>query len=437
VVTAVRGALAYFIDDPFLYDLESSFVYESDGLLVCRDGIIEAVGSFSKTKNKIPRGTKVVHYQDVVICPGFVDTHTHYVQTEIIGAYGNQLLDWLADSAFVAELKFQDKTYASSIAKIFCQELLRNGTTTAMVFCAVYPQSVDALFREAQKLNMRIIAGKVLMDRNAPTKLLDTAEKAYDDSKALIEKWHKKGRNLYAITPRFAPTSSSAQLKAASQLFREYKDVYVHSHISENKDEVAWVKKLFPKSKNYLDVYDHYNLIGRRSLFAHGVYLSETEMCRCHETETAISHCPTSNMFLGSGLFQIQKAKNPDRPLKVGLGTDIGAGTSFSLLATMGEAYKVAHLNSYSLDALKSFYLSTLGGAQALCLEDRIGTFKVGHEADFIVLDPNATPLMKARHKYTESIEDTLFLLMTLGDDRAVSATYVAGREMVFSGTAR
>lgn len=425
--SVIRGQLIYFKDDPFLSDSSSSFVFEQDGLLICENGLIKESGPYEKLKHLVPKNSTITHYKDAIICPGFVDTHVHYVQSGIIGAFGKQLLDWLNEYTFVAEQKFKNKTYAQNSAEFFCNELLRNGTTTAMIFCAVYPESVDALFESAQKRNMRVIAGKVLMDRNAPQGLLDTAQTSYDDSKALIKKWHNNNRLLYAITPRFAPTSTPEQLTLAGQLWKEHPDVYVHSHISENPKEIEWVKELFPKQKNYLNVYAHHNLTGKRSLYAHGVHLTEEEFCTCHDTETALSHCPTSNLFLGSGLFKINQAKDPKRPVKVGIGTDIGAGTSFSLLATMNECYKVAQLNHYPLDAMKAFYLSTLGGAKALCLDDKIGSLQKGYEADFVVLDPNATPLLKMRHQYSRSIEETMFILMTMGDDRTVKATYVAG----------
>ena len=430
VIKAVRGQLVYFKNDPFFNQPKDSFVHETDGLLIIKNGKIESVGSFDKTKNLIPENVQVEHFPNYLISPGFIDTHVHYPQAEIIGAFGKQLLDWLNEYTFIAEQKYSNKEYAQEQAKFFCNELVKNGTTTALVFCTVYPGSVDALFEEAEKLNMRIIAGKVLMDRNAPEALQDTAQKGYDDSKNLIKKWHGKGRNLYAITPRFAPTSTPEQMEMAGQLWKEHPGTYVQTHISENLNEIEWVKSLFPESKGYLDVYDRYNLIGKRSLLAHGVHLTEEEMCRCHETETAISHCPTSNLFLGSGLFKIHEAKKANRPVKVGMGTDIGAGTSFSLLATMNESYKVAQLNQFPLDALKAFYLSTLGGAQALHIDHLVGTFKEGHEADFILLDPNATDLLKMRSARSRSIEEQLFILMTIGDDRCVKATYVAGNEV-------
>jgi guanine deaminase len=271
------------------------------------------------------------------------------------------------------------------------------------------------------------VAGKVLMDRNAPEALRDTAQRGYDDSKSLIARWHGRGRSLYAITPRFAGTSTPAQLDAAATLWREHPDVMVQTHIAENRREIEWTAALFPQRKDYLDVYDHHGLTGKRAVLAHGVHLSEDELCRCHASGTALAHCPTSNLFLGSGLFRIGDAKDPRRPVQVGLGTDIGGGTSFSLLATMGAAYEIAQLNGRSLSAVEAFYLATLGGARALALDDRIGAIAPGREADLVVLDPNATPLLALRNARAESTQDALFALMMLGDDRAVRATYVAG----------
>src|SRR2546421_219364 len=427
-LTALRGTVVTCRDDPFLTDPGKAFAVETDGVVICRNGLVEAVGPAADVLASIPSGVPVTDYSGCLIAPGFIDTHVHYVQTDIVASYGTQLLDWLDRYAFPAELAFEDPAHAAVMARVFCDELLRNGTTTALVFCAVYPQSVDALFAEAERRGMRIVAGKVLMDRNAPEKLCDTVQQGYDDSKALIARWHGRGRSLYAITPRFAGTSTPAQLDAAGTLWREYPNVFVHTHIAENRREIEWTAELFPERKNYLDIYDHHGLIGRRTVLAHGVHLSEKEMCRCHESGTAIAHCPTSNLFLGSGLFRIAAMKDARRPVQVGLGTDIGGGTSFSLLATMGAAYEIAQLNGRALSAIEAFYLATLRGAQALALDDRIGSIAPGREAGLGVLGPKATSVLALRHARSESVEDTLFALMMLGDDRAVRATYVAGK---------
>ncbi|GAA5004482.1 guanine deaminase [Acinetobacter puyangensis] len=402
--------------------------YLKDGLLLIQDGKISWFGEWQEGQQYVTDSFHVEHYPDQLIIPGFLDTHIHYPQTEMIGAYGEQLLEWLDTYTFPTEIQFQDRDHADKIAKIFIQELLKNGTTTALVFCTVELQSVDALFEEAEKYNMRIIAGKVMMDRFAPEALLDTAESSYHDSKALIEKWHNNGRALYAITPRFAPTSTAEQLKKAGQLKQEFPDVYVHTHLSENKNEIAWVKELYPEQKGYLDVYDHYGLTGKKSVFAHCVHLEEQEWDCMHATDSAIAFCPTSNLFLGSGLFPLKTAWQ--KQVKLGLGTDIGAGTSFSLLQTANEAYKVQQLQGYSLSAFEAFYHATLGSAKALDLDDKLGNFNVGKEADFVVLDLNATVLQQLRQSTTKNIEDKLFALFTLGDDRNVLATYVYGQKV-------
>ena len=427
-ITVLRGTLITCHDDPFLTDPAKAFSVESDGIVICRDGVIEAVGPAATLLASVPAGTPIASYPGCLIAPGFIDTHVHYVQTAMVASYGKQLLDWLERYAFPTEIEFANEAHAARMAAIFCDELLRNGTTTALVFCAVYPQSVDALFAEAERRGMRLVAGKVLMDRNAPEALRDTPQRGYDDSKAMIGRWHKHGRSLYAITPRFAGTSTPEQLDAAGTLWREHPDVCVHTHIAENRREIEWTAQLFPSAKNYLDVYDRHGLIGRRAVLAHGVHLGEDELCRCHESGTALSHCPTSNLFLGSGLFRVGAVKDPKRPVHVGLGTDIGGGTSFSLLATMGAAYEIAQLGGRSLSPVEAFFLATLGGARALALDDRIGSLAPGREADLTVLDPNATPLLTLRNARADSVEDTLFALMMLGDDRAVRATYVAGR---------
>jgi guanine deaminase len=427
-VLALRGAVVDFRDDPFLVDSSAAFRYEPDALVICAEGRIEAVGPYDELAGRLPDGLTPIRYPDALICAGFIDAHVHYVQAGIIGAYGDHLLDWLDEYPFVAEQAFADPAHASAMAEVFCRELLRNGTTSAVAFCAVYPASVDALFEVAERRGMRMVAGKVLMDRNAPPALLDTPQRAYDDSKALLERWHGRGRTLYAITPRFAPTSSDAELEVAGALRREHPEAYVHSHLSETADEVAWVRELFPGRSDYLDVYAHFGLVGRRSIFAHGIHLSEPEWEGLHETGTSLAHCPTSNLFLGSGLFDLARAKDRRRPVEVALGTDVGAGTSLSMLTTMNEAYKVAALRGMHVRAVKAFYLATLGAARALGLEDRIGTLAPGSEADIVVLDPNATPFMAFRNARSTSVEETMFLLTVMGDDRAVRATFVGGR---------
>ena len=409
-------------------DIADQVRYIEDGLLITENGKITWFGTWKEGEKHLSNTLKVEHYPEQLIVPGFIDTHIHFPQTEMIGAFGEQLLEWLNTYTFPTEIQFKDRTYADKIAHFFVEELLKNGTTTALVFCTVHPEAVDALFQAAERHQMRLIAGKVMMDRHAPDELLDTPEQAYSESKALIEKWHGKGRALYAITPRFAPTSTEEQLQKAGQLKAEYPDVYVHTHLSENKNEISWVKELFPEQKGYLDVYDHYGLTGQRSVFAHCVHLEEHEWDCMHQTDSAIAFCPTSNLFLGSGLFPLKKAW--DKQVKVGLGTDIGAGTSFCHLQTLNEAYKVQQLQGEKLSAFESLYLATLGGAKSLDLDDKLGNFNLGKEADFVVLNLKATALQKLRQEHAKNIEDALFALMTIGDDRNIQATYIYGQKV-------
>jgi guanine deaminase len=430
-VTAIRGPALTYTGDPFQQGLEATMVYEPDAIVAMADGKITHFGPARAMRGKLARGTKVEDYgRDALIMAGFIDGHVHDPQVEIIGAYGAQLLDWLNNYTFVAEQRFADKRHARAAARVFLGECLRNGITTAAVYCTVHPQSVDAFFEESSKLGLRMIAGKVLMDRNAPAALSDTAQSGYDDSKALIAKWHGRVRSMYAITPRFAPTSTPEQLAAAGALKREHPDCFVQSHVSENKAEVEWVRALFPGRCDYLDVYDHYGLLGRRAVYGHCLHLSERELARMHETGSAIAHCPTSNFFLGSGAFDLGKATRKERPVRVGLATDVGGGTSLSFLQTLNEAYKAAQMNGYSLSAGHAFYLATRGTAHALDLEDAIGSLAPGREADLVVLDLKSTPLIAFRMKHAADLGEALFIQMTLGDDRAVRATYVAGERL-------
>lgn len=379
---AFRCSFLDFIDDPFYVSELESVRYIADGLLVVENGLVKELGDYASLQAKYV-GIEIVSYPGMLIMPGFIDTHIHFPQTEAIASYGEQLLEWLHKYIFPTERKFQEFAYAQKIAAIFLDELLKNGTTTALVFAAVYPESVEAFFTEASRRNLRAISGKVMMDRNAPDYLVDTAETSYQQSKQLIEKWHKNGRLLYAVTPRFAITSSKEQLRVASRLLDEFPDVYLHTHLSENVDEIAFVGQLFPENEGYLDVYDRAGLVINRSIFAHGVHLTDAEFARLSEANSAIAFCPTSNLFLGSGLFKIEQAKSKEHPVKLGLGTDVGAGTSFSLLQTAGEAYKVAQLRKQKLSPFQALFLATLGGARALGLEDKLGNFETGKEADF------------------------------------------------------
>jgi guanine deaminase len=426
--TAIRGPVLTYTGDPFKSGLDHTMVYESDAIVVMANGRITHFGPADRIRPQLPADIAIKNYgADSLISAGFLDSHVHFPQTPMIAAFGEQLLDWLNKYTFPTERKYADKAFASSVAKVFWQECLRNGITTSCVYATVFPQSVDALFEEAERLGMRMATGKVMMNRNAPDYLLDTAKSGYDDSKALIRKWHGRDRLMYAITPRFAPTSSGEQLEAAGSLCIEFPDCYMQTHVSENKNEVAWVKELFPERKGYLDVYDHYKLCRPRAVFGHGIHLTEDEMSCMHRTGSAISHCPTSNFFLGSGFFSIARAMQKGRPVRVGLGTDLGAGTSFSILLTLNEAYKAAQLNNYALQAGHAYYLATRGTANAMYIDDKVGSIAPGMEADIVVLNMKSTPIIKYRMEFAKDIHEALFIQMTLGDDRAIQATYVAG----------
>lgn len=427
---ALRGALFYIKDDPFLKPQADCAVYESDGLIVIEDGKIAAVGSAAELLSCLADDVETRRYARSILMPGFVDAHIHYAQVEIIGSYGEQLLEWLQKYTFPTEAKFNDDGHAQRIAEFFLAELLRNGTTCASVFCTSAPGSVDAIFEAALQRNMLILAGKMMMDSHAPPAILDTAQSSYDDSKALIERWRGRGRSLYTLSPRFALTSSPRQLELAGALMREYAELRLQSHISENLAEIARARELYPQRKHYSDIYDYYGLLDARAIYGHGIHLSEEELRRFHETGAKLAHCPTSNFFIGSGLFDIAKTRAAPRPVTVGLGTDVGGGTSFSMLQTMKAAYKMAQLQGISLTAIQCFYLATLGSAQALGIAERVGSFAVGREADIIALDPRATSLLALRSDVAGSFEEMLFALMICADDRAIEATYVAGEAL-------
>ena len=425
---AYRGEILHFLADPAKVSEEESYQYFEDGLLVINNGLVEAVGNAQELLATLAADIKVTQYDNGLIMPGFIDTHVHYPQAEMIASYGAQLLEWLENYTFPEEKRFADIEHGKRVAEFFLTQLLDAGTTTALVFGTVHKESVEAFFTIAQQKKLRMICGKVLMNQNCPDDLQDTTETGYADSKALIEKWHNTDRLLYAVTPRFAPTCSTEQLNKAGELLKEFPDVYLHTHLSENKDEIAWVSELFPDSEGYLDVYDKSSLLGRRSVFAHGVHLHDHECQRLSDTNSAIAFCPTSNLFLGSGCFNLKQAEQFD--VNVGLGTDIGAGTSFSMLTTLNEAYKTQQLRGDKLSPFKSFYLATLGGAVALDLEGTIGNFTIGAEADFIVLDYQATPLMARRIARCKTLTEKLFALSILGDDRHVKATHIMGEKV-------
>ncbi len=425
---ALRGPAITFSGDPFVLGADAAMRYEVDAIVAFGEGLITHFGPASEITAALPADLNVTACgPDSLITAGFLDSHVHFPQTPMVASYGARLLDWLKTYTFPMEERFSDADFARSVAKMFLRECLRNGITTSCVYATVHPQSVDVLFEEAERLGLRLAAGKVLMDRNAPTPLRDTAQSGYDDSRALILKWRGRGRLMYAVTPRFAVTSTPAQLSAAGALCQEFPEVYMQTHIAENTDEVDLVMQLFPERKNYFDVYDHYGLCRPRTVLAHGIHLSDDELACAHGAGSAISHCPTSNFFLGSGCFDITRALRKDRPVRVGLGTDIGGGTSFSIMATLNEAYKAAQMNHQTLGAAHAFYLATRGTARAMYIEDKVGSLAPGIEADIVVLDMKSTPLIKYRMEFVKDIYDALFVQMTLADDRAVKQTYIAG----------
>lgn len=421
-ISAVRGAILHFSGDPAE---RAAFEYFDDGLLVVRDGLVAECGPAETLVTRLPADIAVADYRGKLILPGFVDTHTHYPQTEIIASRGETLVTWLERHAFPAEARFADPGHAREVAEFFCDELLRNGTTTAAVFATVHEVSVDALFGAARRRGLCLISGKVLMDRNCPETLRGSAQADDAASQALIVRWHRQGRLFYAVTPRFAPSSTDAQMTRAGMLFSDHPDLYLQSHLAENRAEVALVREMYPAARSYLDVYGRYRQLGPRAVFAHCIWLDDADRRRIAETGTAMSFCPTSNLFLGSGLFDLARADA--HAIRVGIGTDVGAGTSFSMLRTLGEAYKVLQLQGQSLSPERAFHLATLGGAQSLYLDDRIGNFEPGKAADFVVLDPEATPLLARRMARTSTLSDRLFAFMILGDDRTVAATHVMG----------
>ncbi|WJG11213.1 guanine deaminase [Aliiglaciecola sp. LCG003] len=411
---------------------DDNFNYFKDGLLVTHNGLVKDIGHFQQLKQDYV--IENLHdYSGKLLIPGLIDSHLHFPQTEMIASYGEQLLEWLQNYTFPTEDKFQHPEYAALIAETFLDQLLSNGTTTAMVYSTVHKQATDALFSAAQQRNMCLIAGKVCMDRNCPEPLRDTPLSAQKDSATLIDNWHGKDRLLYALTPRFAPTSTPEQFAALAELAQQYPDVFVQTHLSENKHEIDWVKQLYPNFKHYLDVYDHYQLVRKRAVFGHCLHLHQHEWDLMHDKQASAAFCPTSNLFLGSGLFDLQQADKYQ--VDVILATDVGAGTSFNMLRTQGEAYKVCQLQGTRLSPLRGLYMMTQGAASALDLEHKIGNLNVGSEADFVVLDPAfnvLTDLRTQQHISDQGIEspqDVVFALTMLADERCVSATYVAGEQ--------
>lgn len=426
----IRGAVLTFRDDPALVGPRRAVqFYRRGAVAVGGDGRIAWRGHAARLPERF-RTLPADDHGEALVLPGFIDAHVHFPQYRMLAAPGKDLLDWLNRFAFREERRYAAAAHARAAAEAFLDRLVQHGTTAAVVFSTVHRSAAETLFAAAERRGQAIVSGKTMMDRNAPEALRDDPESGARDSEALIERWHRRGRLRYAITVRFAVTSTEAQLRAAGELAARHPDCHVHSHLSESEVEIELVRRQFPWAKDYTDVYDCFGLLGPRSVFAHGVHLSERECARLFETGTTVVHCPTSNTFLGSGLLDIGHLRHPERPVRVGIATDIGGGTSYSMLHTLGEAFKVAMLRGQTLTSHDLFHLATRGNAAHLGLDEEIGTIEPGRWADVVVLDPTATPVLQARHALSESLDEKLFALAILGDDRAVRATYIAGRRV-------
>lgn len=428
----LRGRILTFHDEPMMGEplageaSPETFTYIEDGGLLIAGGKIAALGDYAQLRASEGQGAEVIDHRPHLIMPGFIDCHIHYPQMQVVASYAGALMEWLNKYTFVEEQKFANQGHPERIASQFFDELIRHGTTTAAAYCSVHKASVQAFFTEAHRRNMRMVAGKVMMDRNAPAGLLDTAQSGYDDSKALIEEWHGKGRQLYAITPRFAPTSTPEQLEMSGALVREYPQLHVQTHLCENTAEIAFVAELFPWSRDYTQVYEHYGLLGPKTLLGHCIHLTDAEIGAIADSGSVAVFCPTSNLFIGSGLFDLARLKGAN--VRNAIATDIGGGTSYSMLRTLDEGYKILNIQGQRYHPLRSFYQVTLGNARALTLEGIIGSFVPGAEADCVVLDARSTPAMRLRMETVETLVEELMLLQTMGDDRAIAEVYVAGR---------
>jgi len=426
--TLIRGRLLSFRRAPAHAGDRESYLYEEDGALLVRDGKIAAAGAYSEVKPKAGADTAEVDHHPHLILPGLIDCHVHFPQMQVIASYAANLLEWLNTYTFPEECRFVESAHAERIATQFFDEFLRQGTTTAVAYCSVHKASADAFFAESLKRGTLMIGGKVMMDRNAPQGLLDTPQLGYDETRAVIEQWHGRGRNHVAITPRFAITSTPEQMAMTQTLAEEFPDLHIQTHLSENHDEIRYTCELYPDAKDYTDIYARYGLLRKKALFGHAIHLSDRETDAMAESGAVAVHCPTSNLFLGSGLFPLKAIQRREKPVTVAVATDIGGGSSYSMFKTMDEAYKIQQLLGERLNPLESFYHMTLGNAVALDLADRIGTLDDGTDADIVVLNAAATPAMRLRMETVTSLSEELFLLQTLGDDRSVVETYVAGK---------
>ncbi|WP_347266505.1 guanine deaminase [Paracoccus sp. (in: a-proteobacteria)] len=420
----IRGRTLSFHADPA--EVENAYTYHEDGAILIEDGKIAAIGDYASLRAD---GLPEVDHHPHLILPGFIDTHIHFPQVQVIASWGAQLLDWLNSYTFPEESRYAQQGHAPAMAERFLDLLVSHGTTTAAAYCSVHPASAEALFSAAERRNMAMIAGKVMMDRNAPEGVLDTPQQGYDDSEALIEKWHGRGRQRYAISPRFAITSTPEQMEMAGQLVREHPDCHVQTHLSENLAEIEFTLSLYPKARDYLDIYETCGLLSDKMLLGHCIHLREREIAKMAETGSRAVFCPTSNLFLGSGLFD--EAGLRAAGVVSGIATDVGGGTSYSMLQTLNEGYKILQLRGQKLHPLAAFHWATRGNALALGMSDQIGTLDVGTDADLVVLNSRATPAMDLRMDRAETLAEELFILQILGDDRAVAQTYVAGQAML------
>jgi guanine deaminase len=423
----LRGRLLSFLRQPEDLHDTGSYIHHEDGGLLVADGRIVAIGSYADVRLQAPDGVEEIDHRPHLIMPGFIDPHIHFPQVQVVGSYAGNLLEWLNTYTFVEEQRFADAAHSARMAGIFFDELVRYGTTTAVAYCSVHKTSADAFFAESLRRNMRMVAGKVMMDRNAPEALRDTPQSGYDDTRQVIADWHGKGRNHVAITPRFAITSTPEQMEMAQTLAREYPDLHIQTHLSENLEECRFAGELYPKAKDYTDIYAHYGLLGRKSLFGHCIHLSEREADVMSESGSVAVFCPTSNLFLGSGLFGLKRLERREKPVRSAVATDIGGGTSYSMLRTLDEGYKVLQLQGDRMTPLESFYRMTRGNAEALSLEDKIGTLDVGTDADLVVLNASSVPAMAIKMDVVSTLVEELFLMQTMGDDRTIVETYIAG----------
>ncbi|SDZ12480.1 guanine deaminase [Jannaschia faecimaris] len=425
MTTLLLGQTLAFTDDPFRADPVGSVTHHTHGAVAVDAGRITAVGPAETVRAAYPQA-QIIDHGDNLILPGFIDAHVHYPQTAMIASWGKRLIDWLNTYTFPEEARFRDPAYAARTADTYLDLALDHGTTSMCSFATVHPVSVEAIFEAAAPRGMAVWAGKTCMDRNAPDKLRDTAQSAYDDSKALAAKWHGQGRASYVITPRFAPTSTPEQLSALGALWSELPDCLMQTHLSEQADEIEWVRDLFPEARDYLDVYETHGLLGARGLYGHSIHLTDREIARLTDVGAAVIHCPTSNTFIGSGLFDMGLA----RTIRTGLATDTGGGSNFSMLRTMAAAYEIAQLRGQALHPAQLLYLATEGSARALHATD-IGRLIAGATADLVVLDLASTPVIAQRHAQADTLWEAVFPTIMMGDDRAVAQTYVAGRAML------